>query len=497
MPSRTIQGLSGMDEPSRLRNPVGQIERSGIQMTAQEADLTRRHRRAVAGICLGTFAVWVTSSSLNLDLPHIHRSLGGTSSSLEWVVNSYTLSFAVFLLTAGTVGDRIGHRRAFIIGLVIFGGASPLCAFANSLSFLIGARFVQGVGASMLVANSMALLSDTFLDSRARSRAAGIWGGVSAAGVATGPLVGGLLVDATGWRSVFWLNVPVVVGSSLLTMRSVERSPLSAARSLDLGGQILGILALSSLTLGLIQGPSWGWESTRFVACMAVAVLAAGLFFFTESRQREPMLPLGLFKRRLMVSATAIGSLFFFCGFGSTFVISLWLQDIRGDSAFTSGLLFLPYSVTGLFLSVVAGRLAGRYGPRLPVSIGTVFLAAGAAVLATCGMRSSALLLELGLILLGIGGSLSTPPLIGVMLNAAESNESGIASGSFNTSRQVGGLLGVILLGTIFTSNHERLGEVYGIMAGLYVLAGILSVRWIRAPTPSTAPAPREESARR
>ncbi len=425
--------------------------------------------------------MWVTSSSLNLDLAHIQRSLGGSSSGLEWVVNSYTLSFAVLLLTAGTVGDRIGHRQAFLYGLAIFGVASPLCSGAPTLAFLITARFVQGAGAALLVANSMALLSDTFHDPAERSKAAGVWGGVSAGGVAMGPVVGGLLVDSVGWRSVFWLNVPVVVCGVVLTLWAVPRSPSIRGRKVDVPGQVLGIVALFALTLGLTEGSSWGWTSPKFVISLLVAIAAGAAFFITEARQPDPMLPLRIFSNRAMASATGIGSILFFCSFGATFVLPLWLQNRRGYSAFDAGLFLLSFSLTGLFLSVVAGRLSARYGPRMPVTLGTASLVVAATILSLSEVATSTVVLQIALVFFGVGGALSNPPLIGVMLNAAGPAESGIASGSFNTCRQTSGLLGVVVLGTIFSSGEQLRGP-FVVITIFYLSAFALTRFWLPGP---------------
>ena len=384
--------------------------------------------------------------------------------------------------TAGTVGDRIGHRRAFLFGLSIFGAASPLCSEAPTLAFLIAARFVQGAGAAFLVANSMALLSDTFHDRAERSKAAGVWGGVSAAGVATGPLVGGLLVDSLGWRSVFWLNVPVVLAAVVLTFWAVPISASIRRRRIDLPGQALAIVALFALTLGLTEGSSWGWTSTWFAMCTLVAIVAGAAFFIVEARRAEPMLPLRIFSNRAMASATGIGSLLFFCSFGATFILPLWLQNRRGYSAFDAGLFLLSYSLAGLFLSVLAGRLSARYGPRMPVTLGMVSLAVSGMILALSEVATATVVLQTALLFFGIGGALANPPIIGVMLNAAGPAESGIASGSFNTCRQTGGLLGVVILGTIFSTGGEQLRGPFLVMTVLFLGGFVLTRIWLPGP---------------
>ena len=281
---------------------------------------------------------------------------------------------------------------------------------------------------------------------------------------------------------MFWLNVPFVVAAIFLTFWAVPIPEAIRRRKIDLPGQVLAIVALSALTLGLTEGSSWGWTSVWFVICTLVAIAAGAGFFIVEARRAEPMLPLRIFSNRAMASATGIGSLLFFCSFGATFILPLWLQNRRGYSAFDAGMFLLSYSLAGLFLSVFAGRLSARYGPRMPVTLGTASLAVAGMILTLSEVATSTVVLQTALLFFGVGGALANPPIIGVMLNAAGPAESGIASGSFNTCRQTGGLLGVVVLGTIFSTGEEQLRGPFLVITVLFLSAFVLTRIWLPGP---------------
>ncbi len=305
-------------------------------METMEALRAREERHssalALAVICTGYFMVILDATVTNVALPSIGRGLNGSVTGLQWVVDAYTLSFAGLLLTGGALAERLGGRRIFTLGLVVFGAASAACGLAPTLGVLVAARFVQGAGAAVLVPSSLLLLQAAFTDRRARSRAFGLWGAIAGVGAASGPVVGGLLISVWSWRGVFFLNLPFALAALLAAPRAVPVTQ-PRRRAVDLGGQVLAITGLGALTAALVEAGSLGWTAPLVLAGFCVSAAAWAAFVVVEYRSADPMLPLRLFGRRAFRSGSAVGLLINLGFYGQLFVMSLYFQDIRGYSA--------------------------------------------------------------------------------------------------------------------------------------------------------------------
>ena len=427
-------------------------------------------------ICLGYFMVILDSTVVNVALPNVQHQLGGTVNELQWIVDGYLLVFACVLLTGGALGDRLGNKRIFIVGLVLFTVASALCGLAPNLWVLQIARVVQGLGAALQVPASLALLNHSFHDPRERARAIGVWGGIAGIAAASGPVLGGLLVNWLSWRSVFILNVPIGILAMLLTIRYVAAVPGLPQRGLDLAAQATSLIALALLTLVFIQGRVWGWTSLPIVGALTVFVLATGGFILIEQRSRGPMLPLELFGSRTFSAANTVGFLINFAFYGQLFFINLFFQNIWGFSALLAGLATLPESGIVALSSFLSGRVTAHTGPRVPMLIG--LLTGGIAFLVTMVVNehTAYLLLCPMLVGMGFGISFTMPAMTTAVVASAPKERSGIASGVLNASRQVGSALGVALLGSLVSQRSTFVTGMHSALAiaGAAFLCGAL-----------------------
>lgn len=425
-------------------------DRDGNGMHREDGEPTR----LVAGlimvaICLGYFLVILDSTAVNVALPDIQRQLGGSINELQWIVDGYLLIFASVLLTGGALGDRLGNRGVFLLGLILFTVASALCGLAPNIWVLQIARVLQGQGAALQVPSSLALLNHSFHDPHERAKAIGIWGSIAGIAAAGGPILGGLLVNMLSWRSVFILNVPIGIVAAVLTLRFVSTVPGLAQHGLDLGAQVAAFVALALLTLAFIQGKAWGWSSLPIVGALIVFVLAALIFLFIEHRSQSPMLPLELFHSRTFSASNGVGVLMNFAFYGQLFFMNLFFQNVWHFSALLAGLALLPESGVVAVTSLLAGRVTARTGPRVPMVIG--LLVGGVALLLTMlvNEQSSYLLLIPMLIGTGFGISFTMPAMTTAVVASAPKERSGIASGVLNAGRQMGSALGVALLGSL------------------------------------------------
>ena len=401
-----------------------------------------RHMPLIA-ICLGYFMVILDATVVNVALPALGHDLGGGVSGLQWVVDGYTLVFAGLLLSAGSLGDRLGGRHVFLGGLVLFTVASAACAAAPSVPLLVGARVAQGLGAALLVPSSLALLRAAYHDPSERARAIGTWGAVAGIAAASGPVIGGVLVAALSWRAVFLLNLPVGLTGLLLAWRHLPPAGERTGIGFDPAGQTLAVAALTLLTFGVI-------EEALVPLLVSVALLAA--FVAWEHRTREPMLPLGLFRNPTFSGASFVGLAINLGFYGQLFVISLYFQHVRGWSALATGLALLPEGIFVALSSALSGRAMGRVGPRLPMITGLLCGGAGLSGLAAAGDQTSYVLLVPALIAAGFGMAFTMPAATNAIIGAAPAERAGIASGVLNASRQAGGAVGVALLGTLVGS---------------------------------------------
>jgi MFS transporter, DHA2 family, methylenomycin A resistance protein len=436
----------------------------------------RRHLSLLA-ICLGYFMVILDATIVNVALPSIGRDLGGGVSGLQWVIDAYTVVFAGLLLSAGSVGDRLGARRVLDAGLGLFTIASAACALAPSLSVLVGARVAQGVGAALLVPSSLALLRAAYQDAPQRARAVGAWGAVAGVGAASGPILGGVLVAVASWRAVFIVNVPVGLVAMWLSSRHLPAAGERFDGGFDPPGQVLGVVTLTLLTLGLIEGGSAGWASPLALAPLIAFVPSAVALIAVERAARRPMLPLELFRSRTFSGASFVGLAINLGFYGQLFAISLYFQRVRGFSALETGLALLPEGVFVALSSMLSGRLTSRTGPRLPMLAGLVCGAAGFAGLIAAGQSTSYLVLVPALIAAGAGMAFTMPAATAATIESAPADHAGIASGVLNAARQAGGAIGVALLGTLLAGRSfvPGLHVAMGVSAGSFLVGAAVT----------------------
>jgi DHA2 family methylenomycin A resistance protein-like MFS transporter len=394
---------------------------------------------------LGFGLVQLDVSVVNVAINPIGADLGGGVAALQWVVNAYTLAFAGLILTAGALGDRIGAKRVFVAGFALFTLASAGCGLAPDLGVLVAARAVQGVGAAVLVPCSLTLLNHAFPDTGERARAVGLWAAGASAALSAGPLLGGVLTATLGWRAIFFINAPIGLAGILITLRWASETSRTAGRGIDLPGQFAAVLALTALAAGVIEGGQRGLGDPLVLVAFAVAVLAAAAFGVIEARSRRPMLPLGLFRSPSFGAASAIGLLVNIAFYGLLFVLSLFFQRAQHHSALVTGLAFAPMTVAIIAANLVSGRLAQRVG----IMVGAVLMAAGCAGLLGFGAGAPYPALVGQLVALGFGLGLVVPAITSALLGGVARERSGIASGTLNTARQTGSVLGVALFGAL------------------------------------------------
>lgn len=433
--------------------------------------MQRADSLTLAAMSLGYGVVQLDVTIVNTALNSIGAALGGGISGLQWIVSTYTIAFAALILTAGTLGDRVGAKKVFSAGFAIFTAASLACAFAPSMGVLIAGRALQGVGAAVLVPNSLALLNHAYPDERRRGRAVGIWAAGASLALTAGPLVGGVLIALVGWRSIFLVNLPIGLAGLWLTARYTEETERSADRAPDLAGQLLAIGALGCLAGAIIEGGALGWDSPWVLSGFAAATILAILFLFEESRVPQPMLPLMLFRRRTFSLMSLAGLSVNVAFYGLIFVLSLYFQQINHLSAFATGLAFVPMMGAVLPVNLLAPHWSERIGAPAVIAIGAGIAAAGCAglLIIAPGTRYTAMCAQL--LAMGAGLGLLVPPLTSTLLGSVEKSRSGLAAAVLNSARQTGSVLGVSLFGSL--AAHAR-GFLPGARAALGVSTALL-----------------------
>jgi EmrB/QacA subfamily drug resistance transporter len=401
---------------------------------------------AVTSIAL--FMVVLDNLVVSTAIPVIRVDLNASLEQLEWTVNAYTLTFAVLLLTGAALGDRFGRRKVFLLGLALFTGASAAAALAPSIEALIAARAIQGVGGAIVTPLSLTILSDAFPAER-RGLAIGAWSGIAGLAVAAGPLVGGAVVEGISWQWIFWLNVPV--GLVLLPLGLRLRESHGPDRALDLPGLALASGGLLGIVWGLVNGNADGWTSTGIVLALTAGAALLVAFVLWELRAREPMLPLRFFRNRAFAAANGASLLMYFGMFGSIFLLTQFFQTAQGYSPLESGLRVLPWTAMPMVVAPLAGALSDRIGGRPLMAGGLALQALGLAWIATVsepdvGYAS----LVLPFILSGTGMAMFFAPVANVVLSSVKTTEEGKASGANNAIREVGGVLGVAVLASVF-----------------------------------------------
>jgi EmrB/QacA subfamily drug resistance transporter len=409
----------------------------------------RRKTIILASCCLSLLIVSMDATIVNVAIPSIRADLHASASQMQWVVDIYTLVLASLLMLAGAAGDRFGRRRVFQIGLATFAVGSLLCSVAPSITMLILARLIQGIGGSMLNPVALSIISQIFVERVERARALGFWGAVVGISMALGPIVGGFLIDAVGWRSVFWINLPICAAAVILTAVFVPESKSATMRDIDPVGQLLAVLTLFGLVFVLIEGPGLGWTNPRTVAIAVGAAVAFALFLRYESRRHDPFIDLRFFRSIPFASAT-VTAVCAFAGWGSfLFMMSLYLQGERGYSAAHTGLIYLPIAIGALFFSPLSGRLVGRYGSRPSLLASGILITAASVMLTFLTPTTPVWALLVIFTVYGMGFGIVNAPITNAAVSGMPQDRAGAASAVTSTSRQVGVSIGVALCGSV------------------------------------------------
>jgi EmrB/QacA subfamily drug resistance transporter len=406
----------------------------------------------LGAVAVGLFMIMLDNTVVNVALPSMRRSLGLSLSQLEWIVAGYALTFAAFMLTGGKLADLLGRRRIFMAGLVVFTGASLACGLATSGGFLIGARVVQGFGGAMINPATLSIIAATF-PPRERGKAIGIWAGVSAMALAIGPLVGGLLTEHVNWNWIFFINVPIgVAGLAAIPFLIDESRDTSREQRPDVPGLVTSAVGLFALTYAFIEANSYGWTSTRILGSFAVAAVALAAFVALELRQRLPMLDLSLFRNRTFSGANTAMLFVGLAMFGTFFYLSLYMQNVLGYSPVQTGASFLPLTLLIIAIAPRAGKLSDVFGSRWLVGGGMGLLAIMLFYYSTLGEHESFWVLLPGLLVGGTGMALTMTPTTAAAMSSVPVDKAGVGSAVLNSMRQVGGSLGIAVMGAVVAS---------------------------------------------
>jgi EmrB/QacA subfamily drug resistance transporter len=404
----------------------------------------------LGAMCFALFMIMLDNTVVNVALPSIQKDLGASISGLEWTISGYTLSFAVLLATGGRLGDIFGRRRIFLIGVVIFALSSATAGLAVDATSLVVSRVVQGIGAALMMPGTLSIITDAF-PANERGKAMGTWAGVSALALAIGPVLGGFLVEHVSWRAIFYINIPVAIGTVLATLFAVRESrDTSVGRDVDYAGVAVLTAGLTALVLALVEGNSWGWGSTQIIALLAVALISLPLFVAVENRVKAPIVQFDLLSDRNFLGAIVVASVISFAMLGVFFFLALYMQDILDYTPLEAGIRFLPSTLMIVAVAPVAGRLSDRYGPRWLIGGGLLIVSASLFSFSSIAVDSSYLDLLPGFMLLGIGIAMTMSPMTSAAMNAVPVQKAGVASGVLSMFRMVGGSLGVAVTGAIF-----------------------------------------------
>ncbi len=438
---------------------------------------TASPRWTFAIVSTALFMVVLDNLVVTTALPSIREDLGATIQSLEWTVNAYTLSFAVLLLTGAALGDRFGRRRMFALGLGVFTVASAAAALSPSTAVLIAARAVQGAGAAAVLPLTLTLLSEAFPAGR-RGLVIGLWSGISGLGVAIGPLVGGAVVDGISWHWIFWINVPIGLALIPLAASRLTES-FGPSRHLDVPGLLLGGLGILGVTYGIVRGAELGWTSTTVLASILAGAVLVAAFVAWELRAPHPMLPMRFFRSRTFAAANGVGFAMYFGVFGAIFLIAPFFQVAQGFSPLEAGIRTLPWTMMPMFVAPIAGLLSDRIGSRPLMTAGLALQAVAIAWLAAVSTPTVPYVeLVVPFMLGGTGMALVFAPNANAVLNAVRPEEAGQASGATNMVRELGGVLGVAVLASVFSSTGSYASpQAYtdGMTSAIWVGAAVLA----------------------
>jgi EmrB/QacA subfamily drug resistance transporter len=437
---------------------------------------SRRRMWTLVLVSLGLFMVVLDNLVVTVALPSIHRSLGASVQALEWTVTAYTLSYAVLLLTGAALGDRFGRKRTFMAGIGLFTLSSVAAALAPSAGLLIAARATQGAGAAIATPLTLTLLAAAYPPAQ-RGLAIGVWSGISGIAIALGPLVGGAVIQAGSWHDIFWINVPVGAVLVPLAGRKLHESH-GPARALDTTGLVLSSAGLFGLVYGLVRSQTLGWGATQVLATLVAGVLLLGAFVLHERRTAEPMLPMEFFTQRGFAVTNAVSLAMYFGMFGSIFFLSQFFQNVLGNSPLQAGVKLLAWTGAMLVVAPLAGVFSERYGSRLFMAAGLALQAISLGWLATLvSTRTSYAAMVIPFVLAGSGMALVFAPSANAVLASVRSDQAGQASGATNAIRELGGVLGIAVLATVFTSHGGYASPeafVSGLQPAMWVGAAVL-----------------------
>jgi EmrB/QacA subfamily drug resistance transporter len=415
----------------------------------------------LVAVCIATFMLLVDVTIVNVALPEIQRDLGAAFTDVQWVIDAYALTLAAFLLTGGSLGDRVGRRRVFVIGLAVFTVASLLCGLAGTPNVLNVARAIQGTGAALMFATSLSLLASAY-EGRDRGTAIGIWGATVGAAVAVGPLVGGVLVDGVGWESIFFVNIPIGIGAIALTLRTVAESKAPSEGRVDLPGLVTFSGALFCLVFALIRGNEHGWGSGPILALLAGAAVLLGAFLAIERTAANPMLDLGLFRVPTFVGASIVAFVLSASMFAMFLYLTLYIQNILGYGPLEAGLRFLPVTLLSFLAAPISGKLSERIGVRPFLVAGLTLTGVGLLLMHGRDASDEWTALLPGFMIAGIGIGMTNPALATAAIGVVDPRRSGMASGINSTFRQVGIATGIAAWGAVFTHLVNAQEKTFG-----------------------------------
>lgn len=413
-------------------------------------DLTMTRKRTILLICcVSLFMNYLDSTILNVALPSIQRAFHADEAALQWIVDSFLLVLTCLLILAGSLADRFGRKRLLLGGLVIFTLGSLGCSFAQSVSQLIVARMITGIGGSMLVPTTLSVLRNTYIDRRELARAIGVWSGVYGLACACGPIVGGTLVDTVGWRSIFFVNIPVGIVGFLFAAKFVPESTADHIRAIDLKGQALVIAVLGTLVFTIIEAPTYGWSSIGVLSGFTIAIALLVTLIMTESRRDEPLIEIRFFRNPSFAGANTLAVITFILMTGFLFLNTIYLQQVRGLSAFQAGLYTLPLMAAIALSAPISGRYLSKFGPRHAMTLTPIMAIAAFALLFLSSAFTSAWHLFVAYAILGLALGTVNPTITHTSVAAMPARQAGVASAITSTSRQIGSSFGVAVLGSI------------------------------------------------
>jgi EmrB/QacA subfamily drug resistance transporter len=457
--------------------PGPETDNSNKPPSGQQSASPGGARRTIvlAVCCSALFMVGLDNTIVNVGLPAIGKSLHTTVAGLQWTVAGYTIVLASLLMFSGAAADRIGRRTIFQVGLSVFTLGSWLCSLAPNLDTLIAFRVLQGIGGSMLNPAALGIITNTFIKPAERARAIGVWDGVSGLSMALGPVIGGILVGSTGWRGIFWANIPVGLAAIALTALLVPESRADKGRKADPVGQVLVIAMLGSLAYAIIQGPAAGWRSPGIAAFFGIAVITLATLLWYEPRRAEPLIDFRFFRSVPFSASTATAVCAIAASAGFLFLTTLYLQDVRGFTPLKAGLTLLPMPIMMAVTSPIAGRMLARGGPRVPFVIAGAALTLSTAALSQLSYDSGPMFLIVTYGLFGIGAGMVNSPITNGVMSGVPKSQAGVASGMNSSARQLGQSLGVAIVGSVLAASLHggmETGFLIAAHAGWWIMAG-------------------------